>query len=170
MTVTTTARAAEADKAAKDPRDLLDGETFDLLAGYVARHHEVTRAYAERMVSQMLVWMAAVAQNAGVRLAMDETVDPAWHAFILHSQQYESFCDRMFGHYLHHVRPAPGKSASDEEAARTLEALYATGYPVDEEFWVGAKPCCPPNPCVTSARPKCEGQTGAPPPAVSVGS
>lgn len=170
MTVTTTARAAEVDKAAKDPRDLLDGETFDILAGYVAKHQEVTRAYAERMVEQMLVWMRAVADNPGVRLAMDETVDPAWHAFILHSQQYSAFCERMFGFYLHHVPPAPGVSHSAEEVDRTLRALRGTGYHVDEEFWVGAKPCCPPNPCVAGARPKCEGQEGgggAPPPTVS---
>lgn len=164
MTITTE-RAA----TAANPRDLVDREVFTTLSTYVASHQEVTHAYADRMVEQMLVWMRAVADNPGLRLAMDETVDPAWHAFILHSQEYAAFCDRMFGEYLHHVPPAPGVAHSTDEVDRTLPALHATGYPVDEEFWVGGKPCCPPNPCTVSAvaRPKCASGTEAPPPAVS---
>lgn len=158
----------EAATAAKNPRELLEPATFTLLSQYVASHQEVTPAYAERMVEQMLVWLKAAADNPGVRLAMDETVDPAWHAFLLHSQQYAEFCDRTFGHYLHHVPPAPGTSHTTAEVDRTLPALRATGYYVDEEFWVGAKPCCPPNPCVVAvARPKCDLDSGAEPPAVS---
>lgn len=164
---------AGAATAAKDPRELVSPAVFYTLAAYVAQHQEVTLAYAERMVEQMLVWMKAVADNPSVRLAMDETVDPAWHAFMLHSQEYAAFCDQLFGRYLHHVPPAPGTSHSDAEIDRTLPALHATGYPVDEEFWRGAKPCCPPNPCTVQAAPpaamtapSCTG-TGAPPPAVS---
>ena len=155
---------------AASSRELIERDTFDLLAQYVATHQEVTLAYAERMVEQMLVWMQAAAENPDVRLAMDETVDPAWHAFILHSQQYAEFCDRKFGYYLHHVPPAPGTSHTEAEVDRTLPALYATGYRVDEEFWVGKSPCCPPNPCVKAAaigQPECQMGGGAEPPAVS---
>ncbi|MEV4670954.1 hypothetical protein AB0K34_04805 [Actinomadura sp. NPDC049382] len=161
-----TATIERAAPAAADPRELVSPELFRTLAAYVAKHQEVTLAYAERMVSQMLVWMRAVADNPHVRLAMDETVDPAWHAFILHSEDYAAFCDRMFGRYLHHVPPGPGTSHTAAEVHRTMPALEATGYPVDTEFWVGAKPCCPPNPCVVAVEP-CHTGTGAPPPAVS---
>ena len=164
MTITTE-RAAT---AAKDPRKLVTPEVFSTVSTYVARHQEVTLAYAERMVAQMLVWMRAVADNPSARLAMDETVDPAWHAFMLHSQEYAAFCDRLFGRYLHHVPPVDGTSHTDVEIDRTLPALRATGYQVDTEFWVGAKPCCPPDPCVNAVvRPRCDAGTGAPPPAVS---
>lgn len=147
-----------------DPRELVSPEVFRKIVNYVAEHHEVTHAYAERMFTQLLIWFLAVAENPHVRLAMDATVDPAWHAFILHSQDYRDFCNIMYGEYLHHVPPAPGTSHSDEEINRTLPALRATGYDVDEEFWSGQKPCCPPNPCVSASRSNCKGQTGAPPP------
>ncbi|GAA2302292.1 hypothetical protein GCM10010402_71590 [Actinomadura luteofluorescens] len=146
--------AEQAVTAAGSPRELLDGRLFDTLSAYVARRQEVTLAYAERMVEQMLVWLKAVADNPQVRLAMDESVDPAWHAFILHSQDYAEFCERMYGRYLHHVPPGLDASMSREEVERTMPALHATGYLVDAEFWVGAKPCCPPNPCVVSVGPK----------------
>ena len=148
-------------------RDMIPAPLFEKLAGYVAKQQEVTPVYASRMVEQMLIWLKAVAENPTVRLAMDETVDPAWHAFILHSEEYTAFCDRVFGRYLHHVPPGPSSSMPDEAINRTLPALHATGYAVDEEFWSGHKPCCPPNPCTQATQaPKCSG-TGAPPPAVS---
>lgn len=143
------------------PRGLVSPELFGKLANYVAKHQEVTYAYAERMVCQMLVWLQAVADNPTKRLAMDETVDPAWHAFILHSQEYTEFCDQMYGRYLHHVPPAPGSTMDNTD--ETVSALKATGYYVDTEFWQGIKPCCPPNPCVVAVT-KCGSGTGAPPP------
>ncbi len=76
--------------AAHDPRELVDDGLFTKLSAYVAKDQGVTRAYAEGVVGQALVWLRAVAENPGVRLAMSETVDPGWHAFLLHSQDYRA--------------------------------------------------------------------------------
>ncbi|MFC4052894.1 hypothetical protein ACFOY4_24665 [Actinomadura syzygii] len=148
MTVTT----ERATGIALEPRELVDRALFDKLSAYVAKHQEVTRSYAEGVVGQTLVWLRAVADNPGVRLAMSETVDPGWHAFLLHSQDYARYCADNLGYYLHHVPPTPGVAACEEEIARTLPALRATGYRVDDEHWAGtAYPCCPPDPCVVKA-------------------
>jgi hypothetical protein len=133
---------------APSPRGLVPEELFDELAAYVAKAHHVTLSYAEGVIEQTLVWLRAVADNPGVRLAMSETVDLGWHAFILHSEEYLEFCRRLMGRYLHHVPPAPGTSMSEDAITRTIPALRATGYPVDLNHWSGPHyPCCPPNPC-----------------------
>lgn len=165
-----------AETTALDPRELVDPGLFDKLADYVAEHQEVTRSYADTVVGQTLVWLQAVKDNPGVRLAMSETVDPGWHAFILHSEDYTRWCEENLGYYLHHVPPAPGVSHRGDEIARTLPALQATGYRVEVDHWQGAAyPCCPPNPCVAKvaeqarvAGPPCSG-TGAEPPAAAFG-
>lgn len=168
MTITTERAAV----AAKDPRELVDDGLFATLSAYVAKEQGVTRAYAEGVVGQALVWLRAVAENPGVRLAMSETVDPGWHAFLLHSQDYTRWCEANLGYYLHHIPPAPGVNSGEDEIARTLPALLATGYTVDVEHWANAAyPCCPPNPCVAkiaeqAGAAKCGSGTGAPPPAV----
>ncbi|MFD0688121.1 hypothetical protein [Actinomadura fibrosa] len=152
MTITAERTAA----AVKDPRELVGVEVFDVLAAYVSKHDQVTLPYAEGVVGQTLVWLKACADNPRLRLAMSDSVDPGWHAFILHSQDYADFCDRLFGRYFHHVPPAPGMYMNDDCIARTLPALRATGYPVDETHWAGRLyPCCPPNPCtaVTEEEP-----------------
>ncbi|WP_433463217.1 hypothetical protein [Spirillospora sp. CA-128828] len=169
MTITT----ERATGTALDPRGLVDAEVFEKLSAYVAKHQEVTRTYAEGVVGQALVWLRAVAENPGVRLAMSDTVDPGWHAFMLHSQDYTRFCEQTLGFYLHHVPPAPGVTSGEDEIARTLPALHATGYRVEVEHWAGAAyPCCPPNPCVAKVAEqarasRCDADTGAPPPASS---
>ncbi|TDE26511.1 hypothetical protein [Actinomadura sp. 6K520] len=170
MTITTT---RPGQTTTQDPRELVEADLFATLSAYVAKDLHVTRTYAEGVVGQALVWLRAVAENPGVRLAMSESVDPGWHAFLLHSQDYMRFCEENLGYYLHHVPPGPGVSMGEEEIARTLPALHATGYRVELEHWTGAAyPCCPPNPCVAKVtdearHARCNGR-GAPPPAAEV--
>jgi hypothetical protein len=140
--------------AAKDPRELVPPETFDLLVEDLRRYHHVTKAYAERMMGQALVFLKA---QAGIvraraegrpwtRIVPTVPVDPAWHAFMLRSQAYGEFCQKYAGRYIHHVpfQDEPMLDGSALEA--TIPLLEATGYRVDVEFWHGErKPCCPPD-------------------------
>ncbi|MFI0454283.1 hypothetical protein [Actinomadura sp. 6N118] len=136
----------------KKGRHLVTPELFEKLSAYVEKHQSVTRPYAESVIEQTLVWLNACAENPTVRLGMSDSVDPGWHAFILHSQEYTAFCQEQFGRYFHHVPPAPGNVMDAETIARTLPVMYASGYEVEESFWTGALyPCCPPNPCVAAA-------------------
>jgi hypothetical protein len=168
VTIEPAAQAATSTRH-RSPRELLafSPGLFDKLAAYVAKDREVTLPYAEQVMEQSLIWLRACADNPTLRVGMTEAVDHGWHAFLLHSQDYAEFCDRMFGKYMHHVPPAPGQQMTAGEIDATLPALLATGYPVDEAFWNGpGYGCCPPEPCVRATEPKCAG-TGAPPPAAS---
>jgi len=42
-----------------------------------------------------------------------QAVDTAWHEFILYTRDYTAFCQRAFGHYLHHV-PGDEPSVGDD--------------------------------------------------------
>src|SRR5690242_9549222 len=44
------------------------------------------------------------------------------------------------------------RTVDDDAVARTLPALRAIGYRVQEVFWVDRSPCCPPNPCIADSR------------------
>lgn len=41
-----------------------------------------------------------------------QAVDSAWHEFILHTRQYQAFCDRAFGRFLHHCPAEAMRSAT----------------------------------------------------------
>lgn len=131
-----------------DPCDLVSPETFDKLADFMVTRHRVTRAYAERVIEQTLVFLKAVADNPNIRLVPDVSVDPGWHAFIEHTVEYAEFCERVAGRFLHHVPIMIEDISSGAAMARTIPALHVTGYLVDMEFWSTGESCCPPNPCV----------------------
>lgn len=59
--------------------------------------------------------------RAGGRLvAMPSKVaDALWHAFILDTRAYRSFCQAAFGSYLHHVPEGAAMRAADKDGAAT---------------------------------------------------
>jgi len=42
-----------------------------------------------------------------------QAVDAAWHEFILYTRPYTDFCNRVYGHYLHHM-PGDEPSTGDD--------------------------------------------------------
>ena len=63
--------------------------------------------------------------------AVSDTLDPFWHAHILHTQQYEEFCGRVVGGFMHHV-PLDHDRSLD---VRAVDRLYSyTGGCLSEFF------------------------------------
>lgn len=74
-------------------------------------------------------------------------IDEVWHQFILFTADYSAFCERHFGHYLHHVpeqstwlaqvppNRAPGLPALTFEQ---FERVYAKSFGMLSELWSDA--------------------------------
>ncbi len=101
--------------------------------------------FCRRGVGQMAGFLAACGV-ASEPLAPSQVVDEFWHAFVLRTMQYNEFCDRVSGRFIHHVpqddMPVPETQGQtpkvkrgNEMRIRTLEAIAAVGYEVDAEFW-----------------------------------
>ncbi len=153
----TTALPVQADK---DPQTLVDLPTFDKLAEFFAARQEVTKIYARRAVGQMLLMLKAHADSQhdpdfgrllpdgrSYRVVPTEPVDAAWHASLQHTEAYAAACEQIAGGFVHHVPILTEGMADGSSLEYTRQALKATGYYIDPEFWDGeAKSCCPPNP------------------------
>ncbi|GGW15067.1 hypothetical protein GCM10018980_76200 [Streptomyces capoamus] len=140
MTVT-----LERPMSATDPITLVDPEVTDRLAHRItAEHPEITEATARRIVGQAAAFIAASGQQPGQSLAPSKLVDYGWHAFILHTVDYARFCEQVVGHFVHHVPTAeddemPGGVQATRE--RTLAAIMAAGYAVDDKLWPDMADC-----------------------------
>ncbi|HEX8343143.1 MAG TPA: hypothetical protein VF657_00160 [Actinoplanes sp.] len=158
MTITT----AVPTLVGKDPRSLVDPETFDKLTRHFAAVQEVTHSYAERAIGQMLLMLKAHADSQhdpdfgrllpdgrSYRVVPTKPVDAAWHVSLQHTEPYHAACEQIAGIFVHHVPILTEGMADGTSVEYTRQALVATGYHVDPEFWDGeAKSCCPPNPGV----------------------
>jgi hypothetical protein len=111
------------------------------------------RDHSERVIEQTLVFLEACAENPGANLGPSTAVDAGWHAFLLHTREYASFCARVAGRFIHH-EPADGDSGSGGTLAQTVEALRTTGYDVDDELWplMAAADCADEGNCSASGR------------------
>lgn len=133
----------------RDPAELVSAETFAKLVRYATEHHHVHRFYAAAGVRQALLYLKAVCNNPGVRIVPDISVDPFWHDFLMHTQEYEQFeQDHNNGRRLHHVPIMLEDISSGAAMERTIPILHATGYRVDMRWWETGESCCPPNPPV----------------------
>lgn len=137
--------ALERPLSTTDPISLVDPEVADRLTRRITTDHpDIDDATARRIVGQAAAFIAASGQQPGQSLVPSELVDFGWHAFILHTVDYAAFCQRVVGHFVHHVptdedEELPGGPQAARE--RTLAAIGAAGYTVDAELWGVSAEC-----------------------------
>ena len=144
--------------AVRDPSELVDAETWETVTTYLAKHMAVTKAYAERMFGQTLVFLKAsvdsrrdpahkgflMPDGRRYRVVPDHSVDPGWHAFLQHSELYTRFCQSQGLGFIHHRPYLAEEMLNGTALEATVAAVRATGYRVDLEFWSSGTSCCPP--------------------------
>ncbi|MER6165912.1 glycine-rich domain-containing protein [Streptomyces violaceorubidus] len=128
-----------------DPTALVDPEVTERLSRRITTDHpEISEVTARRIVGQAAAFIAASGDLRGQFLAPSELVDYGWHAFILHTVDYAAFCERVAGGFVHHVPTGEGDDVPGGAQAtrvRTLAAITAAGYTVDEELWPDVADC-----------------------------
>ncbi|GAA0606544.1 hypothetical protein GCM10010174_24420 [Kutzneria viridogrisea] len=148
----------------KPGRALVSHELFTKLAKRIAADGGMGFREAESIMSEALAFLAACAVNTGEPLSPSNAVDLGWHTFILHTRDYAEFCDRVAGHFIHHVpddEPAPSDGDSFILMNRAVQAIRAAGYTTDDALWFDDAKCTqchggcaddpPPNPPTVSA-------------------
>jgi hypothetical protein len=107
--------------------EMKDSVSFEPLIFSMRRANpDLSEEKAHMRIDALMQWLASLQLNrtrAAKPFQMIETVDEAWHAFILHSRAYSEFSERYFGEYLHHDPPLEYESDRTEYATYTLAAL-----------------------------------------------
>jgi len=87
----------------RDGGDRLPTPTYsnDAVIQRLEREEGVDRETARAWFGEMLVFLDLCARSDDV-IAPPKQVDAAWHAFLLHSRDYEAYCRERFGRVIHH--------------------------------------------------------------------
>ncbi|MFF1401763.1 hypothetical protein [Streptomyces sp. NPDC058294] len=83
--------------------------------------------------------------QSGDTMAPSATVDPGWHTFMVHTEEYAFWCQEQFGYFLHH-RPN-SKTRTSGLMTHTVDKIRAQGFEVDDRLWGTAADCNPPACC-----------------------
>ncbi len=84
--------------------------------------------------------MANAVKNKKLSLGMpSKLVDEAWHAFILMSREYQQFCDKAFGKFLHHTPHELMKVGREKSLNETWHHVMNVR-PQPTAWFIGAAP------------------------------
>ncbi|WP_295006359.1 hypothetical protein [uncultured Dechloromonas sp.] len=88
-----------------------------------ARRPELTETQRGEVFAALVDYFA-ICNTAGRRMVAmpSQAVDDAWHEFILFTRQYDKYCRRAFGRFLHHT-PAEAM-ASPTQASQGLRRAW----------------------------------------------
>lgn len=132
-------------------RSLATETDFETLAAFCAAEYGLERALADRVVDQALALVYVMGVTGeGARMAPSRQVDPGWHTLILHTGWYARWCEKQFGHFLHHEPNS--KVRSRGLMSDVVARIQAAGFKVDERLWgtaaeCNAPACCGDGPC-----------------------
>jgi hypothetical protein len=132
---------------------------WNRLISYIVRDSGVELTLAERIMSQVVAFLVLVSRNGtGAAYSPSPLVDVGWHAFILHTREYNEFCERVAGRFIHHVpMEADEPSSKTRGSADTREALIRAGIEIDEHLWSDKANCsgqkCYGGDCTSGGRP-----------------
>lgn len=99
--------------------------------------------FAGRILNQTVGFLELIAHNPGVGFSPSRLVDIGWHNFILYTREYAQFCHRIAGRFIHHAPfDEVGVDYGTGHAVRTVDALRAFGWPVDDLLWTSDTLSC----------------------------
>jgi len=138
--------APEKPVALRRGRDLVSPELFDRLTAFCAEEYALDPETARRVMNEGLafLWTMGTAGKGDV-MAPSRDVDPAWHAFMLHSQEYAEWCEEHFGRFLHHAPNS--KTRTGGLMLDVMDRIREAGFEVDPSLWGFAAECNEPACC-----------------------
>lgn len=127
-------------------KGLISPDLFRRLVDRIVHEDHVDTEGAERVLVQALAFLKACALNPDAGLAPSRAVDVGWHAFVLHTREYNEFCHRVAGRFIHHTPNDESTSGgiADRESASigaTVAVMRAARLPVDVDLWTSAGDC-----------------------------
>lgn len=93
---------------------------------------------AEAMVEEYRKYMGLIIAFPDEAHAMSTAVDPAWHAHIINTADYFTFCSAIHGTFIHHQISIDGDPLPVTGTVKRLIELYGE---VDPKWW-GKSICC----------------------------
>jgi hypothetical protein len=116
-------------------KTLIGASLWMRLTQRISREEEMELAVAERILDQTLGFLKALAADPAVSLSPSAMVDIGWHTFILHTRDYQEFCQEIAGRFIHHEPVDQGELDYRSSTARTVAAMEDARIPVDYPLW-----------------------------------
>jgi len=92
---------------------------------YTVTKHPRLKKYVNELDFAYRVFLYCCVLGCSYNVSLNgpgDVIDEVWHAHILHSEQYQFQCNKIFGSYLHHS-PVDGDAEKKEESSALLDLM-----------------------------------------------
>jgi len=101
-----------------------------------AKQYDIPKEEAHRRFLQCLMFLVICAEAPKISHAPSSIIDDAWHSFVLHTKEYQAFCEDYLGRFVHHN---PTDAPEKEAYRRTIRAMTARFGVIDRTYWPNHK-------------------------------
>lgn len=128
----------------RDPRSFVAPEVWDREVALLVRDLPYDKVMADRVFGQAVAYLITAMEKRGEGMGMGcgPLVDNGVHVFILDTLNYQEFCTKHLGEFLHHIPEVEFKV--DGSVTRTAEIIEANGFEVDWALWEADAAKCTP--------------------------
>ncbi|MER5500051.1 hypothetical protein ABT096_22995 [Streptomyces sp. NPDC002561] len=131
--------------ALRHGRDLVSSKLFERLTAFCADEYGLERCVADRVMDQAIAFVYVLGSQKAYDMAPSQRVDPGWHTFMLHTQEYAGWCHEQFGFFVHHAPKS--KVRTRGLMVSVTDRIKAAGFDVDTRLWGTAAECNQPACC-----------------------
>lgn len=83
---------------------LVSGQLWERLVNRIQKDNSLlSRETAEMIMDGALGFLKLCADHPGNGFAPSKMVDIGWHTFLMYTREYQEFCQRVAGHFIHHA-------------------------------------------------------------------
>lgn len=118
-------------------RHLITESLWVRLTGRVLKDNpDFTIEKAESVIDGALGFLSLCAKFPEVNFVPSHLVDIGWHAFILYTCEYQEFCKRIAGHFIHH-EPNDGEQKIDDgiNSGTTVRFMDENNFSYNPSIW-----------------------------------
>ncbi len=114
---------------------LIPDQLWNRLVARVQRDNPLlSKETAEMIMDGALGFLKLCADHPGNGFAPSKMVDIGWHTFLMYTKEYQEFCQRVAGRFIHHA-PNDGEVKKTGGMAKTVRFMKKTGTPYDLRIW-----------------------------------
>lgn len=107
-----------------------------LLIKSFCRKYEVSEPEARQQFEECKKFLVICGESPDQAHAPSLVIDEMWHSFVLHTQDYQQFCEKYLGRFIHH---RPTERPEREAYLRTLSAYKERFGEAPIKYWPAAK-------------------------------
>ncbi|MCX2949972.1 glycine-rich domain-containing protein [Lentzea sp. NEAU-D7] len=113
----------------------------------IMKDHSLPFMEADQIISDTLSFLTVCATYPNTGFRPSKKVDIGWHQFILNTKPYAEFCQRVAGHFIHHIpdeftAPRRERASVQEALAPTVKAITDAGLPFHPDLWLSDTGSC----------------------------